>query len=220
MTTDNLLLKRVLQGTRTLKSAITNAQYKHPTGLFYGGTFETWSNRTLRTVFQRYLQDADRVAFVDIHTGLGPFGHGELICRFSPESADYKRMASWWGERVTPAQVSKAATASLRGTTTVAVPAMLPNAEVTSVTLEFGTFGPVKVLRALQAENWLHHHGGSNPAQASRIKARLKQVFYPETDDWKHQVWEQGQLIAGQAIKGLENGGLQAPNTDVAGDAS
>lgn len=205
-----LLLERLIKGKKTLKVAIAEGQYTHPTGLFYGGTFETWSNSTLRTIAERHLTGAQRVAFVDIHTGLGPFGHAELICRFPPESKPYQRMASWWGARVTPAQVSKAASASLTGTTTIAVAKMLLETEVTAVTLEFGTVGPIKVLRAMQAENWLHHHGGVSGGNASLIKPRMKQVYYPETDEWKRRVWEQGQLVAGQAIAGLANEGSQA----------
>ena len=110
---------------------------------------------------------------------------------------------------MTPAQISKAATASLTGTTTIAVSAMLLEAEVTSATLEFGTVGPIKVLRAMQAENWLHHHGVTIEAEAKLIKARMKEVYYPETDDWKRRVWEQGQSVAMQALKGLADNGRE-----------
>ncbi|MDH3737653.1 MAG: M14 family metallopeptidase [Alphaproteobacteria bacterium] len=215
-----LFLERAIKGKRTLKVAITEGQYTHPTGLFFGGTSETWSNRTLRTISDRFLAAAKRVAFVDIHTGLGPFGHGELICRFPPESAAYKRMAAWWAERVIPADDSKSASNSLTGTTTISVSAMLPESEVTSVTLEFGTVGPISVLRAMQAENWLYHHGGVSEAKANLIKSRMHQVYYPDTDEWKRRVWEQGQLITGRAIEGLANEGSQAQSMQMAGDSS
>lgn len=198
-----LLMERAIKGTRTLKVAITEGQYMHPTGLFFGGTFETWSNQTLRSISDRYFSGANRVAFVDIHTGLGPFGQGELFCRFPVESAAFKRMTSWWGDRVTPAMNSNAAADSLTGTTVVAVSDMLPEAEVSSVTLEFGTFGPIAVLRALQAENWLHHHGGVDNPRAQAIKAEIRRVFYPDTDDWKTRVWNQGREIVDQALAGL-----------------
>ena len=88
------------------------------------------------------------------------------------------------------------------------------------MTLEFGTVGPIKVLRAMQVENWLHHHRGVNEVDASLIKSRMKQVYYPDTDEWKHHVWEQGQLVAVQAIKGLAVEGFRAQSTNVASDAS
>ena len=146
-----LLLQRTLKGKRKLKVAITQGQHTHPAGLFFGGTCETWSNQTLRRICERYLKGVERVVFVDIHTGLGRFGNGELICRFAPESATYRRMAAWWGDRVIPAEVSSVATARLTGTVALGVLRMLAIVEVSPVALEFGTVGPIKVLRALQA---------------------------------------------------------------------
>lgn len=93
--------------------------------------------------------------------------------------------------------------ARLTGTTTIAISKMLPDAVVSSATLEFGTFGPIKVLRAMQAENWFHHKGNANGIEAAQIKSRMKQVYYPETDDWKRRVWEQSKSVATQAIKGI-----------------
>ena len=195
-----LVLERVVRGRRTLKVAITEGQYTHPAGLFYGGIAESWSNKTFRTIVDHYLHDAKSVAFVDIHTGLGPHGRGQLICRFPPGSSTYERMFGWWGERVTPAVQFEAATASLRGTITVALSEMLPDADVSPATLEFGTVGPVEILRAMQAENWLHHQGGLDHARADQIKAKMKWIYYPETDDWKECVWRQGKEVVGQAL--------------------
>ena len=85
----------------------------------------------------------------------------------------------------------------------MAVPKMLPAAEVTAGTLEFGTFPERRVLRALQAENWLHHHGSSDQPNATKIKAELKRVFYPESGEWRDHVWQQGREIVYQGLAGL-----------------
>ena len=74
-----LMWYRVSKGNAALQTAITGGQYLHPQGLFYGGHFETWSNKTIRTIVKRYLSRAARVAIVDFHTGLGPYGRGEII---------------------------------------------------------------------------------------------------------------------------------------------
>ncbi len=203
-----LLLQRALKGKRALKVAITQGQHSHPTGLFFGGTCETWSNQTLRTIVGRFLKGAERVAFIDIHSGLGPFGNGELICRFPPNSPTYRRMAAWWGDRVVPAEVSTVATARLTGTVSLGVSRMLAGAEVTPVALEFGTVGPIKVLRALQAENWLHHKGGPNHPDAQGIKTDLLRAFYPDSDAWRAAVWRQGKGVIDAALRGLSEGAI------------
>jgi hypothetical protein len=201
-----ILLGRAFKGKKTLKAAITEGQYTHPTGLFYGGTCEAWSHLTLRSICQRYLSNAQRIAFVDIHTGLGPFGYGELICRFPLGSTTFNRMAVWWGKRVKPAEISEAASPRLSGTTTYAISEIHPGTEVSPVTLEFGTYGVMTVLRKLQIENWYHHNREPICPQFQASKEALKQIFYPPSPKWRTMVWKQGLSVVIEAMKGLERG--------------
>jgi len=85
----------------------------------------------------------------------------------------------------------------------MAVEEILAKSEVTAVSLEFGTVSPRKVLQALIADNWLHHHGDRNSPQALRIKAEIRRAFYTETDEWKSAVWQQARRVISQAAKGL-----------------
>jgi hypothetical protein len=61
--------------------------------------------------------------------------------------------------------------------------------------LEFGTYPPSEVFWALRAENYIHHRGGSAHPEAFGIKEELKRVFYPQEEDWKHAVWQQGSAM-------------------------
>ena len=81
---------------------------------------------------------------------------------------------------------------------------MLPNAEITAVSLEFGTFSPKKIFWALRAENWLHHYGGNDHPDAKKIKAELLRMFYPDGDDWKNFVWSQGKEVAERTLSELK----------------
>ena len=140
---------------------------------------------------------------VDLHTGLGPFGYGEIMINADPETSECRRAVAWWGERVKSITTGEAVTEHLTGTTKSAFNYLRKTAEVTAATLEFGTVPAVKVLRAMQAENWLHHHGGTNHPRADAIKAEMRRVFYPDTDDWKDHVWRQGKEVVEQALAGL-----------------
>ncbi|KAK6020259.1 hypothetical protein OSTOST_14090 [Ostertagia ostertagi] len=71
-------------GAFGLQGALSGGQYTHPDGIFFGGNAPTWSNRTVRAIAREELSQARRVGIIDFHTGLGPFGHGELICAVSP----------------------------------------------------------------------------------------------------------------------------------------
>ncbi len=48
--------------------------------------------------------------------------------------------------------------------------------------------------------NWLHHHGDQSHPDAYEIKKKLLQAFYPESDEWKLQVWKQARDVVEQAL--------------------
>jgi Protein of unknown function (DUF2817) len=64
-------------GVRGLQTAISAGQHEHPDGLFFGGREPCWSQRTLRRVLHEHGRRCRRLAWIDLHTGLGPSGHGE-----------------------------------------------------------------------------------------------------------------------------------------------
>lgn len=194
---------RIKNGKQKLIKAISEGQYTHPKGLFYGGRTETWSNRTIKEIVDRYLSNADRVVVIDFHTGLGPNGYGELISNEPENSMAYKRASNWWGARVKTTINDAAVSPHLSGALKLAIPRMLPRAEVTAVSLEFGTFAPVEVFRALRAENWLHHYGGEKCKDTDKIKMELLRVFYPNTEEWKAKVWKQGKEVVEQVLLNL-----------------
>jgi len=196
-----LLWYMVINGKNRLEEAITGGQYTHSKGLFYGGRFEAWSNRTIREIAHRYLSSKNRVIVIDFHTGLGESGNAEIILNVPEESNIYKRAITIWGpERVKTTVTGKARGIHLTRTLKLAFPKMLPNTEVTAVSLEYGTFSPMEVFKALRLENWLHHYGEENHPNAQKIRAELLKVFYPNTEDWKLQVWQQGKEIIDQAL--------------------
>ncbi len=198
-----LMWYRVKHGKAALKEAVTLGQHTDPDGLFYGGLSETWSNRTLRAIVGRYLSRAERVAAVEIHTGLGPFGGAEIILNEAHNSPPCRRARSWWGDLAKTTRAADSVSVDIRGSVKLALPGMLSGAEVTAVSLEFGTYPARKVFRALRTENWLHHHGGAEHPDARRIKADLLEAFYPAVDEWRAQVWRKGRVIIRQALAGL-----------------
>jgi hypothetical protein len=92
----------------------------------------------------------------------------------------------------------------VKGTITNAAYDECPGAEVTCIALEFGTVPPEQVIDALRADQWMQNHPDrAEAATRKRIRQRLRDVFYVDTDEWKAAVAEQGVLRAQQALKGL-----------------
>ncbi len=155
-------------GVGATRTAVTAGQYTHPKGFFYGGASEAWSAKTLRTIVQRHASGAKLVSFVDVHTGLGPFGTAKIILNVPKSMPAYERAVAWWGEIVETTKEGESISEDLCDTLKLAIPRMLPGVEVTAVGLEFGTVSSLKALSALRAENWLHHYGGKTTPRPIR----------------------------------------------------
>jgi hypothetical protein len=92
------------RGMKTYQAAVSKGQHEFPDGLFFGGQAPTWSNHTLRTVLKKYGQRCQKMAWIDLHTGLGPSGVGERIFACADDAAAYTRAkARSAGRRNTPA---------------------------------------------------------------------------------------------------------------------
>ncbi|HTR86859.1 MAG TPA: M14 family metallopeptidase [Reyranella sp.] len=188
-----------------LQGAISGGQYTHPTGVFYGGAKPTWSNRTIRAIAREELSRAARVAVIDFHTGLGPFGHGELICTVSPGAKSFARTKAWYPEMTSP-ESGTSTSAIVVGVMTDSFAQELPDAEVTSIAIEYGTYTVPEVLGAVRADNWLHHRGDVSSPLGRALKADMKERFFPAGDKWREMVWARADQTIGWALKGLAGG--------------
>jgi hypothetical protein len=76
---------------------------------------------------------------------------------------------------------------------------------LTFATLEYGTRPRWSVFSALRADHWLHAHTNvdwSAPA-TRRIKAALKDVFFPDSPTWREMVLFRSRQVLRQAQAGL-----------------
>lgn len=190
-------------GAFALQEAISKGQYGYPDGMYFGGRREQWSSGIFQHVVRRELKACGHVAIVDVHTGLGPYGYGELITEDAIETPAYRRAKSWWGDTVRSASSGESVSAHVTGSIDSSVPGLLPHAEVTMVTLEYGAYPPQDVFRALRADNWLHTKSDPLGPEAKAIKADVRCAFYPDRDDWKELVWRRGETVLAQTVAGL-----------------
>lgn len=193
-------------GVAAYQAAISGGQYQFDDGLFFGGTAPTWSNRTLRQVLRTHARQATRLAWIDLHTGLGPNGHGERIfASHRDDAAAYARANVWWGGEtaVTSMFDGSSTSARLTGLMCSVVDEECPQAEYTGIALEYGTQPILEVMGALRADHWLHKHPDAAPDLAEAIHARMREAFYTDTDAWKGQVVSQARQAMFQAVDGL-----------------
>ncbi len=205
-----------VHGPAALAHVLTGGQYGHPSGVYYGGAAPTWSRRTQTAILDNYLRQARRVAVIDVHTGLGPWGVGEQIVTQPRAAPAFRRARAWFGAAVTSTFDGSSPSAPLIGDGLAATPALLPWAQVTPMALEIGTLPSDQVVWALIADNWLHARGDPDSPIGRAIKANTRAAFYVDTDDWKGMVAAQYLLACRQAVAGAgrRRGGGRAGEPD------
>ena len=194
-------------GMTAFQAAITRGQHEFPDGLFFGGTEPTWSNQTLRQVLRDHAAHAQRIAWIDLHTGLGPNGVGERIFACRDDKAALARARDWWGGQgatpVTSIYDGTSTSAYLTGLMWMALYEECPQAEFTGIAMEYGTVPMAEVMYALRAEHWLNNHAQAPAVLAKQIKQQMMAAFYTDTDAWKGQVISQARQAMFQAVEGL-----------------
>ncbi|WP_354320390.1 M14 family metallopeptidase [Pseudacidovorax sp. 1753] len=194
-------------GMGEFQAAVTQGQYAFAGGMFFGGQAPTWSQRTLRQVLRQHAARARRLAWIDLHTGLGPSGLGERIFAGRNDPAAYARASAWWGgggtTPVTSIYDGSSASALLTGLMWSSAYEECPQAEFTGIAMEYGTEPLMEVLTAMRGDHWLHLHPEVAPELAQSIHQRMRAAFYTDTDVWKQRIVDQAREALFQAAEGL-----------------
>lgn len=190
-------------GAMALQSAITQGQYFDDEGVFYGGLAPCWSNRTLHAILEGHASHVKSAAFIDLHTGLGPYGYGEIISNHGANTPGDRRVRDWFGPEATSIEGGSSSAAVSYGDTNIGVERALPQTAVTGITLEYGTYPVEDMLTAVRADNWLYIHGDPGSAKGRAIKAQIRDAFFPDRDDWKKMIIERANDVLDRAMRGL-----------------
>lgn len=196
---------RAEHGEAALQYARKAGQYVDPKGVFFGGFCPAWSRNTLVEIADRFkLASRKALVVVDVHTGLGPYGYGELILKNAPETKSAACARAWFGRSVTEPARGSSTTPLVHGSASNFWTTLGPEISV-FVVLEYGTFGTERGRMVLRDDHWLHAQGyfdwEINLAQA--IKTALKEHYHPGTPDWNEMVLCRARQVLRQAAIGL-----------------
>ncbi|MGH8822547.1 MAG: DUF2817 domain-containing protein, partial [Rhodoferax sp.] len=158
---------------------------------------------------QAHGKQARRIAWIDLHTGLGPNGVGERIFAARDDGAAVQRARAWWGGNgatpVTSIYDGSSTSAFLTGLMCGAIYEECPQAEYTGIAMEYGTLPQLEVMQSLRAEHWLNIHRDAPPGLAKQIKRQMMDAFYTDTDAWKDRIISQARQAMLQAVEGLNS---------------
>lgn len=193
-------------GMRALQTAVSGGQHDEPQGLCFAGHGPCWSHDTWRRVLRDHGQRCARLAWIDLHTGLGPTGHGERIFFCRDDAQALARARTWWGDAVTSIYDGSSVSTRLSGMAFEAIYQECPQAQYTGIAIEYGTQPMFEVLHALRADQWQQNHPEAPDELRHAIKRQVRDAFYTDTIEWKSRVVEQAQHAARQAVAGLAAG--------------
>jgi hypothetical protein len=169
------------RGLGGVRQDIAGGQYEFPRGLFFGGVAPSPTRRVIEAAMPGWLAGSEEVIHLDLHTGLGPSGQGQLLDDAPAAGASYTArggFGSWCVSR------------GLAKTYSFAY-------------AEIGTFSSLRVLAGLRVENQAHHYGQSSDPATIRAKDRLKQLFCPDDEEWQSRAVDAALGFVDAAVQDL-----------------
>lgn len=191
------------RGAEAAYRALSGGQYRHPAGVQYGGVAPAWSNRVLRGLWAAHAGQAELAAFVDLHSGLGPRGVGLVLQTAAGDSTAARLAQQWWPDAVRAEPAAGADAALVSGLIGPAFVAALAPAAAVGVVLEFGTQPMSQVMLAVQADNWLHHHGARDSERGRAIARSMREAFCIDEAEWQEAVCARARGAVGDALAGM-----------------
>ena len=191
-------------GLAATTQAVSRGQYTHPDGLFYGGARHSPSLLHLRDILRTHASRHAHIGWIDVHTGLGPRGHGEKIYAGRRDDAEVARARQWWGSDIAVPYQGSSASVDITGHLAGLIYEACPASEPTLMALEFGTLPWNEVVHALRGRNWLRAHPEAGDAVRRDILQATQDAFYCGQADWQGMVVGQSRVAVLQAVCGLQ----------------
>lgn len=190
-------------GQTEFEVAISGGQYSDPQGPFFGGHEVAHGRRVIEQLSEHFQLASRELAVVDLHTGLGAYGHGEIINDHPPESAAYGIARRWYGASVTAPAMGTSSSVLKQGLLDYHWHAFMAERGC-CVTLEFGSYATERLFEVI-----LQDHRVWQQADTEAITASAKAMFEhfcPEDSYWRELVLIKSRQVIQQALDGLHHG--------------
>lgn len=191
-------------GQPAFAQAVSRGQYTHADGLFYGGSRPAASLVNLRRILQTHASPYAHIGWIDVHTGLGPRGHGEKIYAGRRDDTEVARARQWWGADIAVPYQGSSASVDITGHLAGLIYEACPTSSPTLMALEYGTVPFDDIVLALRGRNWLRANPDAPPALRRDILQATQDAFYCHAYDWHGMVLGQSRVAVLQALCGLQ----------------
>jgi hypothetical protein len=169
-------------GEARIVAALKAGQAEFAHSIVYYGRTRSWSKRLLDDIVARHGAGARQVLFVDLHTGVGPWGGAFVVAEGDPGSR--ARIQSWCGGQAgtTDLVLARPLYGFIRD--------LVPGCELTVSYIEGGTEPWGWEMRGVMLQEMHHHlHGDRDCAAARAARARFRAFYHPPGEDWARRYW-------------------------------
>ena len=190
-------------GARDYEVALSGGQYSDPFGPFYGGLSKSFSREVIENLIEKYQLAHRNLAVIDIHTGLGPYGYGEVICDHPLQSAGYNTANIWYGKSCTSAEAGTSSSVPKLGLLDYAWHQIM-GSHSAFITLEFGTLGTQPLFNVLLEDaRIMKIRTTLDTAQLTEHQQNMKEHFCPNDPIWREAVIFRARQVFKQALDGV-----------------
>jgi Protein of unknown function (DUF2817) len=188
-------------GRSALEMAISGGQYTDPIGPFFGGTKPAHGRLVTEELMKQYALHERDLAVIDLHSGLGAYGYGEIICDHLPTSPGTQIAHDWYGDSVTLPALGTSSSVPKAGLMDYAWHTIM-NDRSCHITLEFGTYPTDQLFEVLLRDHqlWAQPDNLANRLEHSKL---MRQHFCPNDEAWKALVLFRVRQVIELALRGL-----------------
>ncbi|MDP6519976.1 MAG: M14 family metallopeptidase [Planctomycetota bacterium] len=184
-------------GMAALKQSIVGGQYEFPRGIFFGGHDRQREVELIEQALPRLCPGSGPITHLDFHTGLGPSGSHALLLEAAADSPRLAQIRAAWGPRVQPWDSGRSVAYRIRGGFPAAATRLF-GPRATTLTCEFGTYAPIRVLAGLRREN-RNTNWNAPPRELEASRRALTRLFNPPRPTWRAAILAGGEEVLERA---------------------
>jgi hypothetical protein len=187
-------------GRIALEKAVSAGQYHDPKGPFYGGNKPSHGRQVIERLIESHALPKRDLTVIDLHTGLGAYGYGEVICDHEPGSAGTAEAVRLYGDSVTLPLLGTSSSVPKTGLLDYAWHNIM-NARSCYVTLEFGSYSTDRLFEVLLRDHQLWAEPAPIEQRRQHSLAMLRH-FCPRDRAWREMVLFRARQVIAQAFAG------------------
>lgn len=169
----------------------SGGQYGHAWAPFYGGRAPSFSRGVIDDIVQQYALEKRELVVVDIHSGLGPWGYGQLISDHAAKDRCNHYAKKLFGPWVAITESGESFSVPKQGLLDYRWHQLMPEGNGCFLTLELGTHSKENLFSVLLDEHlYWKDHQPSEAADKMYVYHREAMLnhFFPNSQQWQQSV--------------------------------